>query len=840
MATDKEPSIFDDRGTIGSSDELDEYGVWVKSEPQDLALASADSQDLDNDFSADISGDLSADLSDELPDSDDTDFSIPDFDALDPESPEASLSLDTPRDDLSEDSFDLPDIEADDEAEADSDVFNFGDLTEPPDFPSSEPDTAGLDTTETDSVELDTTELNTAELDSAETTIDIDAAELDSVVMDSAELDSLDIDSVETDSLELDNTIFDSGEPAPAEGASTETASQDNDDFTEIPMDDFIGAADQDELPDSPASLNLEDEPGEISIDFDTPEASVNAAPLQLAKQTDVKQSAAADLSTQLLMKIAEELSSIRNELSSLKKELSGIKPPAPSSEEEGIYGEEDDEKISLTGDELNIILNTADFTEEAGADAGIELSEEIELSDNSKLSGEVKLSNDIELSEEAESSDDIVLSEEVELSDDIELSERKDVQASPDSQDVEVSMGSQNILEDSSDGSTEETDLSLNIADLDMEIDLHDSNLEDLEGETMLGNSTALSDETPVDMDVSVDPVPDFAADETEELKEIRENGVEPITFAPSTEDANYLTDDPMAKNDFASGEFPEDLSIDLSDDSSDISGDISPESIDLSDAVIDEPDLSAEIHDNPLEEPSPEDVSITLDLSELDSTEVDSGELSSTELDSPEPCSANKDADEFASIELGSDELESIELESELDLVELGSEVDPIEMEPEVEEISIPLLDEVLESGADLSLIPEGFAGDELDSLEANTSEHVSMESGSDDLLSMPDVEELEAIGAEESLEDTIEELEELEADDSPTVVPAKAAPTASPGVKEVSEIPTHLKQELKTVLSYMDQLLEALPDEKIEEFARSEYYDTYKKLFKELGLA
>ena len=49
----------------------------------------------------------------------------------------------------------------------------------------------------------------------------------------------------------------------------------------------------------------------------------------------------------------------------------------------------------------------------------------------------------------------------------------------------------------------------------------------------------------------------------------------------------------------------------------------------------------------------------------------------------------------------------------------------------------------------------------------------------------------------------------------------------------------IPNHLKTELKTVLSYMDQLLESLPDEKIEEFAQSEYYDTYKKLFKELGL-
>jgi hypothetical protein len=34
-------------------------------------------------------------------------------------------------------------------------------------------------------------------------------------------------------------------------------------------------------------------------------------------------------------------------------------------------------------------------------------------------------------------------------------------------------------------------------------------------------------------------------------------------------------------------------------------------------------------------------------------------------------------------------------------------------------------------------------------------------------------------------------------------------------------------------------MDQLLESLPEDKIEEFAKSEYFDTYKKLFEELGL-
>ena len=51
--------------------------------------------------------------------------------------------------------------------------------------------------------------------------------------------------------------------------------------------------------------------------------------------------------------------------------------------------------------------------------------------------------------------------------------------------------------------------------------------------------------------------------------------------------------------------------------------------------------------------------------------------------------------------------------------------------------------------------------------------------------------------------------------------------------------SSIPNDLQKEIKSVLSYMDQLLENLPEEKIAEFAQSEQFETYKKLFKELGL-
>ncbi|MEW5814338.1 MAG: hypothetical protein AB1798_02940 [Spirochaetota bacterium] len=61
------------------------------------------------------------------------------------------------------------------------------------------------------------------------------------------------------------------------------------------------------------------------------------------------------------------------------------------------------------------------------------------------------------------------------------------------------------------------------------------------------------------------------------------------------------------------------------------------------------------------------------------------------------------------------------------------------------------------------------------------------------------------------------------------------------AEPGIEIETEayIPDNLKEEIKSVLSYMDQLLESLPEEKIIEFAKSDHFLVYKKLFEDLGL-
>ena len=146
MGNDKKPSIYNDRTTIGSANELDEYGVWVKSEPQDLSSAAHDAFDS----SANISGLDDMDLG--IPEIED----LPDFDDLQEQSSASGVSstLSVETSDLSEsldsselldssepfgseeDDFALPDIDLDDsdsseeeEGESEGNVFNFGDLT---------------------------------------------------------------------------------------------------------------------------------------------------------------------------------------------------------------------------------------------------------------------------------------------------------------------------------------------------------------------------------------------------------------------------------------------------------------------------------------------------------------------------------------------------------------------------------------------------------------------------------------------------------------------------------------------------------------------------------------
>jgi hypothetical protein len=78
MANEKKPSIYYDRSTIGSQDELDEYGVWVKSEPQDLSSAGAQAAAESVDFGLPDMEELpDMDIKDDFALSDDLSFDEP-------------------------------------------------------------------------------------------------------------------------------------------------------------------------------------------------------------------------------------------------------------------------------------------------------------------------------------------------------------------------------------------------------------------------------------------------------------------------------------------------------------------------------------------------------------------------------------------------------------------------------------------------------------------------------------------------------------------------------------------------------------------------------------------
>ena len=130
----------------------------------------------------------------------------------------------------------------------------------------------------------------------------------------------------------------------------------------------------------------------------------------------------------------------------------------------------------------------------------------------------------------------------------------------------------------------------------------------------------------------------------------------------------------------------------------------------------------------------------------------------------------------------------------------------------------------------------ISETLTDEKLDYL-SKTPEEAEQNVNSEEVLELPESEEPENAKENEASEEV--ETEKTEATQENISEPEELS-SEEPETKESKDISDDLKTEIKSVLSYMDQLLENLPENKIAEFAQSEQFDTYKKLFKELGLA
>ena len=454
---------------------------------------------------------------------------------------------------------------------------------------------------------------------------------------------------------------------------------------------------------------------------------------------------AAASLSNELLLKIAEELSSIRKELVTLKEEFGALKQEAPRPQEPsakleepeapvaGFFDEEEDETIALTGDELDNILNTADFTEEMAIE---ESAPDEALPDT--------------FSDVAFPHDDDLLSEGI-------LPETGDYSAEPEPAIEEIRLG---VFE-----------------------------------------STTIPE-----------------TDEIETVPIMTEEGVLPMTEPP--EDTSYL-EEPLA----------------------------SEESLDLSEAPLEEPDLSdfdlvvEELEaDTPVQASGLEPSILPIDENEefadltLDLADIPSADSEIAELESLSPIPEFEDAG-FSEIEL-SGEAEKQDIS--------GRSEEPAEVlyaEPGIEELAVEEAEELVAEEMDLGSM-ETLSSETLsphpDDIPTSLDDSYFVGGGSP---SEPRAEIVEELGGddfleEESLDEAIldetEDFEEVEAAEL-----EMPAPIPQPTVSKATEPSDRLKSEIRSVLSYLDKLLESLPEEKIEEFAHSEHFDTYKKLFEELGL-
>jgi hypothetical protein len=182
-----------------------------------------------------------------------------------------------------------------------------------------------------------------------------------------------------------------------------------------------------------------------------------------------------------------------------------------------------------------------------------------------------------------------------------------------------------------------------------------------------------------------------------------------------------------------------------------------------------------------------------------------------------------------------------DSIELEESLPLELDGGETEDLLSDADLDFDVGPLPDGVLQSAPD--------------PLELPSDEDLGLELADVGSLAPDLIEETETFSDELTLDTLEPDLDPSEGwspspseplPTPPTVTQSPGAPPTAPQGSAPAAVPSSgsnmsagLKDELRAVLSYMDKLLASLPDDKIQEFAESEHFEVYKRLFEELGL-
>ena len=449
-----------------------------------------------------------------------------------------------------------------------------------------------------------------------------------------------------------------------------------------------------------------------------------------------------------ILEKIATEISNLRSEITTLRSEFNSLKTGSvveneiedenlETAEEEssGFFTDDnEDETISLSGDELNNILNNADFTEEQSDDS----TEEV---DNTETEED-------EIIEPEEDSEETVVEDE----------NTEEVISNPIGDATELTDSDLDTIDEyEEDNFAEDSEVS-DFADEDLkEPELH---------ELQMDNDFEENDEEELEEEIDI-PKDEEVIEEPESNDFIDSiNEVEPTISETLTEDRlKYLED-------LAGEEKEEEPAEEVENEI------VEPE---VEDTVMEEPATDEEnTEDSEFEEPVVEE---NEEESQFEEPVEETAEIIEEEDEEAEQNEPTEDV------------FNSPQWDNEVPTVENVI----AETEEEIEEVSEPVEEEsneVVETEIEQTIEEEPEVED------------VTEEDVTEQQISQPEVSEAK----------------------TEVVSPTPSAQGATAKIQD----------DIKSVLVYMDQLLENLPEDKIEEFAKSEHFDTYKKLFNELGIS
>ena len=632
---------------------------------------------------------------------------------------------------------------------------------------------------------------------------------------DETEYETEESESIETEEVSMDDfgSSF-TAEESPAPSASSESINTE-----EVDLSDFGIDADAEETPIVQDVEEAKNKEKIVDYDLSVGDENTATAPVVNEIKSDATEQEVEEKTTtpvaekedsnttsvdnSLLQQIVSELSSLKDEMNKLKSNIEEIKthentvsPAAaiaagaagvaavaavaaateadeiPETKDEGGFFSDDDgdDTIALSFDELDNIMNTADFSET--------VEESVDVEETPVESEEVP-----------------VESEEVAV-------ESEEVTEEPVIEDV---VENEPVIEETA---VEESEIELPSEEPLIEEETVEITEEEAPAFEELSSEDTVIEESIINSEIE--------PEDSESIDSEIENAV-------STESDTSLDD-----INFDEEESKENLSFDFSDEK-------------LEEPEIDEfiPDGNDELYEN---EELPDEISIPKEEDLL--VESTSSDFMDSVKDTTEEPETAPEFIEEETIEDDTSDLPS-ELPEEFDLstpVEETVEEEPIAEETVEEEIDddIPTVDKLLsgepedEITADEPVFDESSV--EESEVEVPVEEEIIEDTVVEDTIAEEPVVE-EPQEPEQSEEVSFAEVDNLDN----SLSESNLAYLDKQDDKNSDSIAnTDLKQDIKSVLLYMDQLLENLPEDKIIEFAKSDEFVTYKKLFSELGLS